>query len=1334
MVASGMSRGWAGALAVAALVGLWGCGGTKVEPDAGVDAGAEVDAGTDPCEGVTCGANEACNPASGACEQNNCDPACSGATPICDPATVSCKACTASAGCSGATPTCDPAANGGVGACVACVSNAQCSGATPICNASTCVTCTATAGCTGAAVCDVGANGGLGACVGCKSDDDCTGSTPACDTATETCVGCLGDAYCSPAAPVCNVAAKSCAVCLSNDHCSGDTPVCNGAANGGAGACVGCVGDADCGGATPVCDPVTQSCATCVQDSDCPSDGACNTAVAGGACVACVTDLHCGGATPTCDLTTHTCVGCVADTDCGGATPVCDTASNTCVGCTANAHCPVSAPLCAGGACVQCMTTADCGAAEVCFANTCQPLNDTCASAQDIAFASGSDVATFTVDTTAASHQYSGTCAPTTNRPELVYRLTLTAARDVAIDVQSSAGSDAVFFVRAAPCATGTQLSCRNATGTGGAETATLLNLQPGDYFLFIENDGAAALQATATVTLSPPTTAPTGDSCAQPLALNVTPGTPHTFQVDTVSATDAHQGTCHASASGGRERVYQLTLTAAQDIQVDAVGQGGVDPVLYLRASPCASGTELSCRHAVGTSESLTVKNRPAGTYYLFVEQAGSTTGIIDVTVNLNPPTPPPANDTCAAPSQLTVVPGTPTSLVADTSAATDAQAGTCVTAAGSQELVYAFTTAAPHDIVVTATGATGVNPALYLRASPCGSGAQLACIDATFAGGTETFTSPNRPAGTYYLFVETVGAAAGAVDVTVSLDSPTLTPANDTCAAPQLLSVTPGTPTTFTADTTSATNAHQGTCYNSGTGAAVGRELVYQLTLTSPQDINVVAVGRNTVDPVLYLRSSPCATGTELACQDAAGVTETLSALNRPAGTYFLFVEQWGTTAGLIDVSVSLDAPSAPSANATCATAQPLTLPATVTGLTSGNTDDYQVAAACGSGAGPDVVYAFTTSAPGTFSARVTPLTRGFRPTVSVRNLANCIGGTSVDTAGCMTAPHNDHPVDLVVSELPAGSWYLVVDGSTSTQGRFELTASHTPFAPGTNNACASVQPLALSAAGNAYVTGSTRGMTSTTTTSCGTSTSVNPDAFFGFTPPALPLGATGYQAKVIAVGLNSEELHPVLSVRTDCATTTSTGQAFCATTDQAPYLVAGIFNPLPGVPYFAVVDGSGTTRTNGPFSLEVNLAPVPHPQDSCSGAQPLPANTTVAGTTLGASNSFELATGWYTGCTTATMGGPDVVYAYTAPSTGLATAYLRPQRGYTAALSVHSACAPTSCAAFVGPTTVSQPGLLFFNTVAGNTYYLIVDNTGLPTSTLGTRAGGFHLSVSQ
>jgi hypothetical protein len=140
--------------------------------------------------------------------------------------------------------------------------------------------------------------------------------------------------------------------------------------------CVQCLSNPNCPPAgagnadLKVC--VLGSCELCGADTDCPTGQVCYpnnhtchascTADAGGALCAA------GGRTPTCDTATGACVGCVTGADCPARDPVCDPTTQQCTQCATNADCKRNANggVCdtASDTCVLCLADTDCPAAR----------------------------------------------------------------------------------------------------------------------------------------------------------------------------------------------------------------------------------------------------------------------------------------------------------------------------------------------------------------------------------------------------------------------------------------------------------------------------------------------------------------------------------------------------------------------------------------------------------------------------------------------------------------------------------------------------------------------------------------------------------------------------------------------------------------------------------------------------------------------------------------------------------------------------------------------------------------------------------------------------------
>jgi hypothetical protein len=417
-------------------------------------------------------------------------------------------------------------------------------------------------------------------------------------------------------------------------------------------------------------------------------------------------------------------------------------------------------------------------------------------------------------------------------------------------------------------------------------------------------------------------------------------------------------------------------------------------------------------------------------------------------------------------------------------------------------------------------------------------------------------------------------------------------------------------------------------------------------------------------------------------------------------------------------------------------------------VSGTTAGAASNYS---ACLGSGGPDVVYSFSTTGNQKLTARVTPTNSDLQPVVYLREATACqadAGLTATDGGlanypGCMTSQWFSYPANLVSSNLPAGDYLLFVDSNSSAanrQGAFSLEARlSAPDAPATNDTCATAEvlnftPIPNSNAGSATLSSSTRGVANDHAgSSCATTASAaGNDVVYRFTTPTTPGPDGGVMVRATVTSENMVEYLPALYLRTACATDAGE-QLGCNNTTSSPYhtvvLAGGL---LPSTDYYLWVDTSSTTASQGPFSLRVDVAGEPPPNDTCTGAIPLPLNTSVAGTTLAANNDYTYSGA---GCSNS-LPGPDVVYTFTTTTAGTYTVRVLPERGFDVGLAVQTGtCGGTlTCVATADPNFSGQYETIVVNATAATTYYVMVDSWGSSITTSGSGRGGFVVSVSQ
>jgi hypothetical protein len=229
-------------------------------------------------------------------------------------------------------------------------------------------------------------------------------------------------------------------------------------------------------------------------------------------------------------------------------------------------------------------------------------------------------------------------------------------------------------------------------------------------------------------------------------------------------------------------------------------------------------------------------------------------------------------------------------------------------------------------------------------------------------------------------------------------------------------------------TVDATLEGYAHdgQGTC-----GGLNAPDRAFSFETTEAMTLRARLLPQGAETGVLYLRSFGCTSGERQCRTGAAAVNGALIELgNLPIATHTLWVDSLESDAGAFTLAATLAPPVAGDA---CTAPRFLSFITQLDGGSSASASGdttllFEHTGAC-SGSGPDEVFNFTTSAPKVMTATVTPLAAGYWPTLSVR--AVC---TSNLSTACAAAGSAGSPVSVTVNPLPAGNWFLWVDGAAS------------------------------------------------------------------------------------------------------------------------------------------------------------------------------------------------------------------------------------------------------------------------------------------------------------
>jgi hypothetical protein len=396
-------------------------------------------------------------------------------------------------------------------------------------------------------------------------------------------------------------------------------------------------------------------------------------------------------------------------------------------------------------------------------------------------------------------------------------------------------------------------------------------------------------------------------------------------------------------------------------------------------------------------------------GTYYLWRDTPGNS---YELFAHLWEPVP---GDTCAAARPLLFSDGENGGTATDTATTvgTFDNGGSRCGSSGALDVIYTFTTSRPLDFQAKAAG-----HALTLRSATC-TGTELAC-------GIDTFTHRSLPPGTYYLWVDKRTSSTGIPTGAPFTLSATLTPPvlGDTCENPEPLVFSNGSlggdVEARGSDLTTRANNSAGSC-----AGGTSSDHVYTFTTSRVLDLRAVSGGHG-----LYLRSADCQAGTELACGYYPGIEVPQLA----PGTYYLWVDEGG---GPFTVRASLTPPA-------CHEPIPLIFTgggdgAPATASTEGDTSSEfsTTQASCGGSGGRDVAYTFQLTEPRRLEATLTPRTSGFQPVLSLR--ASC----EADERACAVAPTAGSSATLSTEVLPAGTYFLWVDGFSGSTGAFSISA---------------------------------------------------------------------------------------------------------------------------------------------------------------------------------------------------------------------------------------------------------------------------------------------------
>ncbi len=721
------------------------------------------------------------------------------------------------------------------------------------------------------------------------------------------------------------------------------------------------------------------------------------------------------------------------------------------------------------------------------------PPNDTACTATPIASLPFSE----NIDAAAAAFDADlGTCnSSTLSTWAGVWYTYTTGANPENLTITEAGTTDAVYALYTGACASPTAVAGTCIDDSSTVDTATYRLNASTQYYILVGNFSSAIPSTNYDLSfISSPVAA--NDLVCNATDLNAQ-SFPFVDTVDNRGGTDDADPSCNSSVTSGWTGVWYEYLSGATTelLTVSESGLADVNLSLWTGTLACPAGTGLTQVAApagcTDTDASGAFTLTPSTQYYIQVAHSPSsipgaayatTFNIVGV----------PANDTCASAAPVASLPFGPTTIDARLAAAEgDVSCNTHTSAIAS--VWYAFTPASNQTIICNETSSQDV---VWTVFTSCG-GAEFGCSQ----NDNTTFALLGDGLTTYYIQLAMQSSTLPTGAFTFTIANPSA--ANDSvCNATNLNTAgLPGSSFSESVDTTALTDeaatatcdgpttARQGVWYVYTTGAT--RETLAITETGSPDTINAVFTGT----PVC-----PAGTGlTQIFCADA-GTTDNGNWTLNANTTYYILISYFFSTgfpAGNYEVGFT-STPLTPPANDTCATAEVLSLPASLTVDIRGALDDADVT--CNDAANSSLRHAIW------YSLNVMDSgTLFFNETSS--NDVDFVIYEAASPAGCGSLPA---PVYCSTTEpssfaVTGGTDYIIEVGlhSATTVPTVDLALTFEVIFPPDNDDCESAEPWSIGG-GSVSPDGRVAGNDPDVTCNTGTATSSFAGVWYSFSSP--------------------------------------------------------------------------------------------------------------------------------------------------------------------------------------------------------------------------------------
>ncbi len=493
-----------------------------------------------------------------------------------------------------------------------------------------------------------------------------------------------------------------------------------------------------------------------------------------------------------------------------------------------------------------------------------------------------------------------------------------------------------------------------------------------------------------------------TNDSCATPL--QIFPGVRE--EGFTLGATADIDSSC--DSPDWPDAAFFFVLENPSDVRLTITGRDDFYPYAAIQRECGQREQTLRC----GSDQPFTFCRRgmDAGTYYVVVSSWDE--GIFDIRLDVTPPGPPPAGDSCSNPISITG----DGHLEGDLVCMEDDLRFECTPWANWNDMFFTFSLTEMKDVLIRASAilfspyitlyqeCTNPTPAIF-----CDSGYPF-----------ERRVTRLEP-GNYTIGVESYTPGQFALDI--NFLPPSQPPENETCEG--AIDVSSGG--VFAGSLLAARDDYSGTC----TGGYL--DVFYRFSLTETKDVEIVSTGSGMFEPSLVLMRVCGDPISEVTCRSITPADIYLRSL--PAGDYWIAVE--APYGGDFNLEVIFFPPTS-----ACESLTVIDTSTTVTDTTTGRPNDFE--SSCGGNAmSPDRPYILRLTAPANVTAQITAAS--FDTVLHLRSLC--------DDPSSQIACDDDgagYPLSLLQLEpLDIGDYYLIVDGfGSGSAGDYTLQVTINPL----------------------------------------------------------------------------------------------------------------------------------------------------------------------------------------------------------------------------------------------------------------------------------------------